>query len=158
MRINDAILGLMVIAVSILLMLHARTFPALPGVPYGPGFFPNIILGAMIIAGCILVFKGVFRWKETGWLSLDPWARRPKTYLTLGAIVAAHLFYIFFSERLGFLVTSTFLIFCLLLLTRGKKWLLSSTVIAVCFSAFVYYVFGMVLRVPLPAGLLQGLL
>lgn len=158
MRINDAILGIITIVVCIFLILHARTFPALPGVPYGPGFFPNIILGAMIIAGVILVVNGVRRWKDSGWLALDPWARQPKTYLILGAIVAAHLFYIFFSERLGFLVTSIVLILGLLLLTRGKKRLLSLAAIAVCFSAFVYYVFGMVLRVPLPPGLVQGLL
>lgn len=158
MRINDAILGVVIIVASILLILHARTFPALPGVPYGPGFFPNIILGTMIVAGVILVVNGARSWKKTGWLSLDPWARRPKTYLTLGAIVAAHLFYYFFSERLGFLVTAIFLIFCLLLLTRGRKHLAASAIISVTFSAFVYYVFGMVLRVPLPPGLVQGLL
>ena len=157
MLINDAILGIITIVASICLMLHARMFPALPGVPYGPGFFPNIILGAMIAAGAILVVKGVRCWKVTGWLELDPWARQPRTYLILGAIVAAHLFYIFFSARLGFLATSIFLILCLLLLTRGRKRLLSSAAIAVCFSAFVYYVFGMVLRVPLPPGFVQGM-
>ncbi|HEX5680900.1 MAG TPA: hypothetical protein VFX82_08680, partial [Desulfobacterales bacterium] len=70
MRINDAILGIITIIASIGLMLHARTFPALPGVPYGPGFFPNIILGAMVIAGTILVVNGARRWKDTGWLEL----------------------------------------------------------------------------------------
>jgi putative tricarboxylic transport membrane protein len=157
MRINDAILGIITIVASILLMLHARTFPALPGVPYGPGFFPNIVLGAMIVAGAILVVNGVRRWRFTGWLELDPWARQPRTYVVLGAIVAAHLFYIFFSDRLGFLATSIVLILCLLLLTRGRQKILSSAAVAVGFSAFVYYVFGMVLRVPLPPGLVQGL-
>lgn len=157
MRINDAILGIITIVASIVLMLHARTFPALPGVPYGPGFFPNIVLGAMVVAGAILVVKGARSWKAAGWLELDPWARQPKTYVTLSAIVAAHLFYIFFSERLGFLVTAIVLILGLLLLTRGRQRILSSAAIAVGFSAFVYYVFGMVLRVPLPPGLFQGL-
>jgi putative tricarboxylic transport membrane protein len=158
MRINDAILGVIIIAVSIVLINHARSFPALPGVPYGPGFFPNIILGFMALAGTILVFRGIFQWKKTGWLSLDGWAKKPRTYVTLAAIVGAHLFYIYFSERLGFLVTSILLLFCLLLWTRGRKHLVSSAVIAICFSGAVYYIFGMVLRVPLSPGLMQGLL
>jgi len=157
MRINDAIIGIITIVASIGLMLHARTFPALPGVPYGPGFFPNLVLGTMIVAGAILVVNGARRWKQTGWLALDPWARQPRTYVVLGAVVAAHLFYLFGSEPLGFLPTSIVLILGLLLLTRGTQRILSSAAIAVCFSVFVYYVFGTILRVPLPAGLVQGL-
>jgi putative tricarboxylic transport membrane protein len=158
MRINDAVIGIMVIGISIILILHARTFPALPGIPYGPGFFPNIILGTMIAAGVVLVFKGAVRWKETGWISIEPWAKDPRSYLTLGAIGAAHLFYYFFSEWLGFIFTSILLILFLLLLTRGVKKLVSSAIISITFSSLIYYVFGMILRVPLPPGLMRGLL
>lgn len=158
MRVNDALIGVIIIGISVLLIMHARSFPALPGIPYGPNFYPNIILGAMIAAGSLLVIKGAARWKETGWISIDAWALKPKSYLTLGAIIAAHLFYYFFSERLGFIVTSVIILFFMLLLTRGPNRYRSSVVISVTFSVLVYYVFGMVLRVPLPPGIMQGLL
>jgi putative tricarboxylic transport membrane protein len=158
MRINDAILGMIIIVISVPLFFYARTFPSLPGIAYGSGFFPSIVLGFMIFAAIFLVFKGVAARKTTGWFSFDEWAKKPRTYLTLGLVAAAHLFYLFFSEHLGFLLTSIFLLFCLLVWTRGHKHLVSSAMISILFSCFVYYLFGIVLRVPLPTGLMKGLL
>ncbi len=156
MRINDAILGLIAIAISIFIIVVARTFPALPGVPYGPGVFPTIIAGCMLLGGVILVFKGIRQLPETGWLILDPWAKTVRSYLTLGLIFAALLFYILFSDNLGFIITCVLILFPLLLWTRGHKRMLSSLIIAVSFSLLIYLVFVKFMRVPLPSGLLIG--
>ena len=158
MRINDSILGIITIALSIFIIMVARKFPALPGVPYGPGVFPTIIAGCMIFGGCLLIFKGIRDVKNTGWFTLEPWAKSPRTYFTLGLIFCALLFYILFSDQLGFLITSVLIIFSLLLWTRGRDRLISSFVISVTFSLTVYFVFVKFMRVPLPGGLLQGIL
>jgi hypothetical protein len=135
----------------------ARTFPALPGVPYGPGLFPTIIAGFMIFGGCILIFKGIREVKKSGWLTLEPWAKSPRTYFTLGLIFSALLFYILFSDQLGFLITSIIIIFSLLLWTRGRENFFSSLIISVIFSLIIYLIFVKFMRVPLPGGLLQGI-
>lgn len=158
MRINDAILGIIIIAVSIFIIIVARSFPALPGVPYGPGVFPTIIAGCMILGGFILILKGIRNLRGTGWLVLDPWAKTLKTYITLGLIFAALLFYIIFSEDLGFPITSVLILFPLLLWTRGRKRLISSLIISITFSLAIYLVFVKFMRVPLPGGLMQGIL
>ncbi len=158
MRINDAILGISTIALSFFIIIVARSFPALPGVPYGPGVFPTIIAGCMMIGGFFLIIKGIRNLSQTGWFALEPWAKSPRTYITLGLIFAALLFYILFSEKLGFLITSVLIIFPLLLWTRGRVKLISSFIISVAFSLSIYLVFVKFMRVPLPGGLLQGIL
>ena len=158
MRINDAILGLFTMAISIIIIIVARTFPALPGVPYGPGVFPIIIAGCMMLGGIILVVKGIRHLPETGWIRLDPWAKTLRSYITLCLIFAALLFYILFSDRLGFIITCVSILLPMLLWTRGYKHILSSLIISVSFSLIIYLVFVKFMRVPLPGGLLLGIL
>ena len=158
MRINDAIIGIITIALSIFIMVVARSFPALPGVPYGPDLFPTIIAGCTMIGGFFLIFKGIRNFRETGWFALDPWAKSPRTYITLGLIFSALLFYILFSEELGFIFTSVLILFPLLLWTRGHAKFISALIISVTFPLAVYLVFVQFMRVPLPGGLLQGIL
>ena len=157
MRINDALLGLIILAVSIFIIVVARTFPALPGVPYGPGVFPTIIAGCMLLGGVILVGKGIRQLPETGWIKLDPWAKTVRSYLTLGIIFAALLFYILFSDTLGFIITCVLILLALLFWTRGHKRMFSSLIISVSFALIIYLVFVKFMRVPLPGGLLLGI-
>lgn len=157
MRINDAILGVITVAMSIFIIVVARTFPALPGVPYGPGVFPTIIAGCMMLGGVILIFNGIRQLPEIGWLKLDPWAKTPRSYITLGLIFAALLFYILFSDKLGFIISCVLILFSLLLWTRGSERILSSSIISVSFSLIIYLVFVKFMRVPLPSGLLIGI-
>lgn len=158
MRINDAILGIITIAISILIIVMAQSYPALPGVPYGPGLFPTIISGCMILGGVVLIFKGLRNLKETGWFALEPWAKSLRTYITLGLIFSALLFYILFSEVLGFPITAVLILFPLFLWTRGLKKFTSSLIISVTFSLAIYIIFVKLMHVPLPGGLLQGIL
>ena len=157
MRINDAILGIITVATSIFIIVVARTFPALPGVPYGPGVFPTIIAGCMMLGGVILIFNGIRQLPEIGWLKLDPWAKALRSYITLGIIFTALLFYILFSDKLGFIITCVLILFPLLLWTRGSERMLSSSIISVSFSLIIYLVFVKFMRVPLPSGLLLGI-
>lgn len=158
MRINDAILGIIIIILSSLVIFESRSFPALPGVPYGPGLFPTIIACFMIVGGVILIFKGIKKLPITGWYELEEWARKRNTYFTLGIIFSVLLFYILFSEKLGFILTSILILSSMLLWTRGRKQFLSSVCISVFFSLIIFILFGKLMRIPLPIGFMQGLL
>jgi putative tricarboxylic transport membrane protein len=158
MRFNDAVLGAIVIMFSLLVIVEANTYPALPGVPYGPGLFPTVIAGAMIFGGIILIIKGLRRRAQIGWYGLDEWARKPRTYATLGLIFGSLFFYILFSEQLGFLITAFLILFVLLLWTRRGKHIFSTFIISVCFPVVVYLLFAELLRIPLPTGFLTGIL
>jgi len=151
-RINDAILGLIIIVGSILVILEARSYPALPGVAYGPDFFPTVIAGAMILGGIILVFKGIGNLKQTGWYSLDAWARKGSSYISLGLIFGSLIFYILLSERLGYIITSATILMVLLGWTRGRKHLASTALISLVFSFAVFFLFSTLMRIPLPHG------
>jgi putative tricarboxylic transport membrane protein len=157
MRVSDVISGLIIIVFSIWIIIEARSYPALPGVPYGPGLFPTVIAGAMILGGIVLVLKGARNLKETGWYSLASWATQGKTYITLGLIFSSLLFYILVSDRIGFLITSTVILLTLLLWTRGRRRLISTVVISVGFPLIVYILFSSFLRIPLPQGPFLGL-
>lgn len=157
MHINDAILGIFTIVLSIFIILVARTFPALPGVPYGPGVFPTIIAGCMLLGGVVLIFKGLRQLPRSGWFTLDPWAKTLRSYITLGLIFAALLFYILLSDTLGFIFTCVLILVPLLVWTRGVERILSSLIISVSFSMIIYLVFVKFMRVPLPEGLLLGM-
>jgi len=157
MRVSDVISGLFIIAFSIWIIIEARSYPALPGVPYGPGLFPTVIAAAMILGGIVLVLKGGRNLKATGWYSLAPWARKGKTYVTLGLIFGTLLFYILASEKIGFLITSTVILLVLLSWTRGRRRIATTIVISVGFPIVVYVLFSSILRIPLPQGPLLGL-
>ena len=156
MRVNDAVIGLIIIVLSTFIIIEARSYPALPGVPYGPDLFPTVIAGAMILGGIILIFKGLRNVKITGWYKLEDWARVPRTYMTLAMIALSLFFYILFSEMLGFMITSVVILFSLLLWTRRGNNTVSSLVISISFSVLIFVVFAKLMRIPLPAGIMQG--
>lgn len=152
MRINDAILGLIIIVGSVLVILEARSYPALPGIAYGPDFFPTVIAGAMILGGLILVFKGIGHLKQTGWYALDAWARKGSSYISLCLIFGSLVFYILLSERLGFIITSATILLVLLFWTRGRKHLASTVLISLIFPFAIFFLFSTLMRIPLPRG------
>ena len=110
----------------------------------------------MLMGGVILVCKGIRQLPETGWIKLDPWAKTVRSYLTLGLIFAVLLFYILFSDTLGFVITSVLILLAMLFWTRGHKRMFSSLIISVSFALIIYLVFVKFMRVPLPSGLLLG--
>ena len=157
MRVNDAVIGAVLVLFALAVMAHARTFPAMPGQDYGPALFPVLIGIGLVVTGMILIASGLARRRTEPLMPGAPWLRSPRHVAGFLAIVGGLLFYILASAWLGFVPTALVLLFGWLVLFRGGRPV-SSLVIALAVTLAVNYVFTQLLLVPLPLGLLQPVL
>lgn len=155
MRFNDAVLGLVLIVVGALTIWHTRTFPSMPGQKYGPDLFPNLIATGLIIGGVILIGSGLR--SRAPLVRVGNWARSPHLLLNFVSVPAALLFYILFSDALGFLLAATLVLATLITLYRRGR-VVSSIVIAVVAAVVIQQAFSRLLLVPLPRGMIENLI
>jgi putative tricarboxylic transport membrane protein len=152
MRINDAILGAVLLVFSLVVGLYARTFPAIPGQEYGASVFPTWISIALGLCSIVLIAGGMRQWAETGAVSLEPWARSGHHLRTLAITIALVVFYILASTPLGFIPTA-FIALAILFAVLGVRPVLVP-VLAAGITMVMHYGFYSLLRVPLPWGVL----
>jgi putative tricarboxylic transport membrane protein len=152
MRINDAILGAVLLVFSLVVGLYARSFPAIPGQEYGASVFPTWISIALGLCSIVLIAGGMRQWAETGAVALEPWARSGHHLRTLVITIALVVFYILASTPLGFIPTA-FIALAILFAVLGVKPLLVP-VLAAGVTMVMHYGFYSLLRVPLPWGVL----
>jgi len=152
-KLNDAVWGALLLALSAAVFLGIRSFPNIPGQNIGPGAFPGLI--ATVLAGCavILLVRGVRELRAGGRLLVfGEWLRSPRHVANFLLTCAAIVFYLLTVERLGFLVTATLLLLALFLQLKVKPWL--AVVVAVAAAFAIHAAFYKLLRVSLPWGVL----
>lgn len=153
MRLNDALIGVALLAFALVAGLATRDFPQIPGQRYGAALFPLIISVGLGLCGVLLVVSGLRQRATRPWLDLDAHARMPGRLFNVVLVLAALVFYIVASEPLGFIPTA-FLITATLLVRLRGRWI-SSLVIAAAATLVVHQVFNGWLLVPLPWGVLE---
>ena len=169
MKVSDRVTGLILVVLGALAYYGGSLLPPVPGQQVGPDVFPMVIGGALVACG-VLIMLGIGRTfedvekvvtSETGKVvqadQLEQERGLVAGFLNGGWKVltppAALFFYYFASEKLGFWITATMMIFVLAWTQGAKpKWALALAILA---PAFVHLVFYKLLRVPLPIGLLQ---
>lgn len=153
MRVNDALLGSFLVLLAIALIIHAQTFPNVPGQQYGAAVFPTLVAVGFLATGALLIVSGL-RAKAplVEWAS---WARERHGLRNVVVTALAVVFYIVASEWLGFMLTMAPILIVLLRLFR-VRWI-TSIPVAVATTLVIQYVFGNWLYVPLPWGLLAPL-
>jgi putative tricarboxylic transport membrane protein len=156
-RLNDAVIGIVLVLFALAMIWHTRTFPAMPGQDYGPALFPTLIGIGFIVTGGILIAGGLARRRTEPWFAGGAWLRSPHHVIDFLAVVGGLLLYMVVSGWLGFILTSLLLLFGWLVLFRGGKPI-SSFAIALAVTLVVDYAFSQLLLVPLPLGLLQPLI
>ena len=157
MRINDAVFGVVLLLFAAAMLWHTRTFPELPGQAYGSALFPRLIGVGFIVTALILLVSGLRRLRTEPLFAGGAWARSPRHLGAFLAIVGGLLFYILFSNWLGFVPTSLLLLTGWLVLLRGGHWP-SSIALALVVTVVINYAFSQLLLVPLPLGLLGPIL
>ncbi len=153
MKLNDALVGVLLLALSVAILLTVRTFPMIPGQNVGPGAFPGLLASLLAVCSVLLIIRGLRERGTEGWITPGIWLRRwPQTrsfLVTIGCL----LFYIFVSDALGFIPTGI-IVLCLMMWTLGVAHRLILP-IAVVLTLVVHTIFYKGLRVPLPWGVLQ---
>ena len=152
MKINDAVFGLLLLALAAAILFTIRAYPNIPGQNVGPALFPGLIATGLGLGGLILMVRGWRARATMPWIVLQDWARSPRHALGLALLVASVVFYMRASEWLGFLPTATLILaslFSVLRVPLGR-----SLLIAVIASLVIHFAFYKLLRVPLPWGLL----
>jgi putative tricarboxylic transport membrane protein len=152
MKLNDAIFGLVLLALGIAVLFGVQGFPKIPGQPVGPALFPGMIATGLCIAGFLLVVRG---WRQRAghrWVAGEEWVRSPRHIMALLVLLGSVVFYIAASDRLGFLPTAALILlamFSVLRVPPGRALLL-----AVVATLVIHFAFYKLLRVPLPWGVL----
>ena len=154
MKLNDAVFGLLLVILGGAVLAAVQGYPKIPGQPVGPALFPGIIAAGLCVAGVLLMVKGVRERAGQAWLAWGDWIRSPRHVMALAVLVGSVLFYIFASEKLGFVLTAAMILLALFLVLRVRP--VPAVVIAVVSTLVIHFAFYKLLRVPLPWGVLQG--
>ena len=152
MRFNDGVFGAILIAFAIAVIAYSQTFPRLHGQDYGPDLFPVIIGAGLIVFGGILVGRGWAQRTTQPLMAIGDWAQDRSNVTNVALLIGCVLFYILFSNWLGF-IPIAFAIQALLLVRLGSSLTLSVVIAAVA-TMVIHTLFAKFLLVPLPWGLL----
>ena len=152
MRLNDAVLGLVLVLFAVAVIAYASTFPAMPGQRYGPALFPTLIGVGLAVCGSILILQGIRARRLVGG-PLVAWPAERAGKINVAILVAALLFYILAVDDLGFIPTGVAVLTAVLI--RLGTRMLPALMIAVAATLVIHVLFSKLLLVPLPWGLLQ---
>jgi tripartite-type tricarboxylate transporter receptor subunit TctC len=129
-------------------LLTSEAFRGLETTRFGPMFFPGLLLGALALVSGALFFHGSQHRRDA-----EPRdARAPGAASRLAEAVLWIGLYLALAETLGFIVTAGVLL-AVYLIRLGTRPVIAAPLTLLLVPA-VYYVFAVLLRVPLPRGLL----
>ncbi|WPH16504.1 tripartite tricarboxylate transporter TctB family protein [Variovorax paradoxus] len=152
MKFNDAIFGAILLALGIVVLAVVQGYPGIPGQQVGPALFPGLLAIGLCICGAMLLAKGWRERRAAAWVRLGDWAASPRHVLAAALVVGAVLFYMFASERLGFLPAAAVSLLALMLAMRVPPG--RALLIALIAALVIHTAFYKLLRVPLPWGVL----
>jgi putative tricarboxylic transport membrane protein len=151
-RLSDRASGAFLVALGGAALWGGSRLPGVPGQDVGPAVFPMVIGAGLMLCGALIAL-GIGRSFEAE--EEDPEAGHSWAF-GLRALVppALLLFYVLASERLGFLLTAGATVLVGALVMGARPWL--AAVMAVVGPLLIHLAFYLLLRVPLPAGILPA--
>jgi putative tricarboxylic transport membrane protein len=154
---RDGIAGLVLLAISLVLLVKSFQLPSLPIVPVGPGFYPAIVLSLMAVASALLVLQDLLKRRAPAVAGADDAPRRNYRLVVIAfAIVGA---YVVLLPLLGFRVATVLFVGALqVALGRpetARQWVVLAA-IALGTAMVSYFIFERYLLVLLPRGAWTG--
>ncbi len=156
MRVDDAIVGTVLIAFAVAVIAYARTFPTLAGMDVGPALFPTVVGCGLVVCGVAMIAQSRLRRRHDRgrrWVELDDWARRWRPWANALAVVAVVFAFALLLDALGYHLTALAALLVLLVWLRVRP--MTAVTVAVATTAATHELFYGWLRVPLPWGLLE---
>lgn len=141
----DRISGFVVFSLGIGILWQGRHLAIGSFRAPGPGFFPTLIAVTLIILSLFLIIPGGKRNKGQSF-SIRSTGRVLTVFVPL-------LFYFFFLEYLGFVITSFLLLTVLFVGFASQRWHIA-VLEAFLFTGMAYVLFEMLLKSHLPKGVL----
>jgi putative tricarboxylic transport membrane protein len=157
MRLPDRVTGLFLVGLGAAAAYGGWRLPPVPGQPVGPNVFPLVIGIGLVLCGLAIAFGIGHSFEEEEEIIPFEGGEAPapqgKLY-GLRALLppALLLFYVVAADRLGFIITAAIMVY-VTSTALGAKWKLALPLAALSPFA-IHLIFGKLLRVPLPAGLL----
>ena len=162
MKKLNIVFSVVLIAVAAFFFFYADTFKMLPGqTEIGPGAFPKAVCVGLAVCGVLLIIQEL---RKGGSEKAELFSKK----LLIG--IAAAVVYFVLLKILGFVLDSIWVVFVMMALllnepfkkarscaSSGVNWPLMLAV-SILAPVVLYAIFGMFLKVPLPNGILSGLL
>jgi putative tricarboxylic transport membrane protein len=152
MRLNDSLIALLLIVLAVAVIAYASGFPPMPGQTFGPALFPTLIATGLIVAGLSLIVAQVRSGHKQPLLEVDAWVRTPRLLFDFLLVIGGLLFYILFSDELGYFIAAPLALAAFLFATGARALIVLP--VAVVVPLIMHYIFYALLKVPLPWGLL----
>ena len=154
MRMNDALLGAILLGFAGWVWWLTSFFPSFPGQDYGPNLFPRILASGIGLCALVLVVRGLRAGGPL--LVIEGWMLQPARLISFLLIPLAAMAYILVSEPLGFIPTAFLLLLGLFLWFRARP--LVALPVSAGMTLLVHWFFAGLMRVPLPRGILDSVL
>ncbi len=137
------------IAISVFIILMARTFPEGSNGVVGPGFFPIILACIVILLSCIQIYNSTVRpSQEERENKVNLLSNQSiRVWISMGITVA----YFVLMYLVGFMISTPIFLFVALLYFKVKSWPVR-ILVPILTTAAVYVIFTVLLYVQLPAG------
>jgi putative tricarboxylic transport membrane protein len=140
---TDRLAGIVLAAFALFALWESRVLPFGTIAEPGPGSVPVLLALALLVSSLAVVLGGA---TAPGVASLR-WTEWRHAVAILGTCV----FMALALERLGYRLTMLVALFALVAVVERKGWI-GAAVFAVGFSLGSHYLFGTLLRVPMPRG------
>ena len=140
---TDRLAGVVLAALSILVLWESRTLPFGTIREPGAGAVPVLLAVTLLVCSLAVVVAGARAHR----VAAIPWTEWRHAVAILGACA----FMALALERLGYRLTILVALLALVTLMEKKGWIVG-VVFAVIFSLGSYYLFNTLLRVPMPQG------
>ena len=152
MKLHEALLGGLICGLGLWMILYSGGLPKPRHLQYGPGLFPTLIGGGLMICGGIQAIFGIARWRNEPLIARPDWLRDRRLLVNVAAIPLACLFYYLTARKLGFVTSGVLILFAMLMIggVRPLRALLVSLLLIVVTTLL----FVSILHVPLDWGLL----
>ena len=153
-RIGELIIGLGVAALGCFIAVETSQITVAPAyAKVGPGVIPYLVAGGLILLGLLFALQAC----RTAAPAPPSTPAGPTDWWALAAISAGLAAQMLLLERAGFVIAAAVLFFCVAF-GFGSRRFLRDGVIAILLAIIVYIGFTRGLNLPLPAGVLKGIL